>query len=772
VAQAARWAPVNKDFWKLAYFLMTHSKVFHVLHLNKCSPGWERKRSLVDDILPLMKEIRSVLAEGRWFKMPIRRAWITTNGGLRPLGVPKEAHRIIGSMLGNLLEFYLQSTIKFNHGYQCGKGSGTAWRHILETVIKYPYIYELDLEGFFNNLNHRTLVDVMKVIGLPSWLWLSILEMQKSLPSNLHNVLELEQRHERPTLQADTVPGSKKVLGYTTEQNPRGVAQGHNLSPLISILVLEYALRKHYLATGVKSLFYADDGLLYHYEPFDMFVFEDHIKETGSTTAKGKCRWVRWDWTWDFKLTFLGLVYDPFKERFLANTRKGSRVVLERSIAYLTDLGGTIRTVGGMFVSPEPYKLGQSVTVSRLQWQYLRSVIPISIGVALAAIIYNDYSSFFHCLLVLYIIVKLRRLYMEYSSVPIPFKVFARVKLKRWLLNLFSWLTSPWWRAQVFMLTWRLVLKSGHLNQFIARMYNKSLEDVEIVQDFKLRYSHDSILGKVDKEWFENDLESELTVFNSSTVGTHMLIEMLTDVTEVVSTSALKKQLLGRLHATGYYNIGYKDSTGMKEFRPVEISPMSDMLEWPTLQARYVARLLPILDWADALSDRRASFLRGDRHQHAMFWPEQGDRIPVMRLYKTYHVNLHWWDQVFEIIHPTVGQDVFLRFLAMSPMIVSRMARGGAVPGVGIFSGYGYAPALTPQDALIGIRPSLGFRPVRSRRMRIPNMNPAIVDRSIVSVHTTLPSVYRQTRGPEAKRYWPLFPVGTYPGAGTSPYRR
>lgn len=100
-----------------------------------------------------------------------------------------------------------------------------------------------------------------------------LLEMQKTLPAGVKDIFGFENTSCLPTMVGDTAPGSKKVLGYRSDHSPRGVAQGHNLSPLISVLALEYVLQKHHSLTGNKSVFYADDGLLYHHSEIDRFLF-------------------------------------------------------------------------------------------------------------------------------------------------------------------------------------------------------------------------------------------------------------------------------------------------------------------------------------------------------------------------------------------------------------------------------------------------------------------------------------------------------------------
>lgn len=108
------------------------------------------------------------------------------------------------------------------------------------------------------------------------------------------------------------------------------------------------------------------------------------------------------------------------------------------------------------------------------------------------------------------------------------------------------------------------MLKDRKLNQFIARLYNGRLEDLPVYQNFKLTYEPGSLIQLIRNEpdtltRFRADLEHDVDIFNSSTIGTHVLMEMMTDLDEskVPSTAALKRKVLSKLHADGYYSIGF-----------------------------------------------------------------------------------------------------------------------------------------------------------------------------------------------------------------------
>lgn len=65
----------------------------------------------------------------------------------------------------------------------------------------FPHIWETDISGFFNNVNHGNLYSILCVAGVPAFLALRILYMQQTPPKLPQGNLSLP-----PNPQADEVP--------------------------------------------------------------------------------------------------------------------------------------------------------------------------------------------------------------------------------------------------------------------------------------------------------------------------------------------------------------------------------------------------------------------------------------------------------------------------------------------------------------------------------------------------------------------------------------
>lgn len=88
----------------------------------------------------------------------------------------------------------------------------------------------------------------------------------------------------------------------------------------------------HFLSQQ-KSISYADDGLFYSNEPFEI----KDMPEWGVYIHPEKSGWVKWNDKWIKPVKFLGLTWDG--EKVQMDTRKGSRLIAnskKEALAILT----------------------------------------------------------------------------------------------------------------------------------------------------------------------------------------------------------------------------------------------------------------------------------------------------------------------------------------------------------------------------------------------------------------------------------------------------
>jgi len=180
------------------------------------------------------------MSSGSYFPPPVRRVSIPkSDGGLRKLGIPTAGDRIAQMVV----KLYLEPEVEGHfhpdsYGYRPGKSALDAVGQARERCWKYDYVIDLDIKGFFDNLEHSLNMRAVKKHTNSEWMLLYIERWLKA-------PIQLED---------GTLVG-----------RDRGTPQGSVISPLLANLFMHHAFDKWMQENHPYAPFerYADDVVVH-----------------------------------------------------------------------------------------------------------------------------------------------------------------------------------------------------------------------------------------------------------------------------------------------------------------------------------------------------------------------------------------------------------------------------------------------------------------------------------------------------------------------------
>jgi RNA-directed DNA polymerase len=218
-------------------------EAFKRVKANKGAPGVD-KQTIEDfekDLDNNLYRIWNRMSSGSYLPPPVRTEEIPkADGKIRKLGIPTVADRVAQMVV----KMYLEPIVEpyFNpdsYGYRPGKSGLEAIGVARKRCWKYDWVIDLDIKGFFDNIDHDLMMRAVEKHTQEPWI-----------------LLYIKRWLQAPIQEKDGSISSKRTLG---------TPQGGVISPLLANLFLHYAFDEWMKGNFNQNPFerYADDIIVH-----------------------------------------------------------------------------------------------------------------------------------------------------------------------------------------------------------------------------------------------------------------------------------------------------------------------------------------------------------------------------------------------------------------------------------------------------------------------------------------------------------------------------
>ena len=146
----------NSEFYLTAYSNIYSNKGSMTKGVDsKTFSGIEAKR---------IHKIIDSLKDHSYIPNPVKRIYIPKkNGKKRPLGIPSADDKLVQEIIRMILEaIYEPAFSKYSHGFRPNRSCHTALLQVSRTFTGTKWFIEGDIKGCFDNINHNTLIALLR----------------------------------------------------------------------------------------------------------------------------------------------------------------------------------------------------------------------------------------------------------------------------------------------------------------------------------------------------------------------------------------------------------------------------------------------------------------------------------------------------------------------------------------------------------------------------------------------------------------------------------
>jgi group II intron reverse transcriptase/maturase len=229
----------NVELWEQVWARENLTTALKRVESNRGAPGTDGMT--VKDLRPYLMnhwlEIRAALESGAYKPTPVRRVEIPKpDGGVRLLGIPTVIDRLLQQAIAQVLTpIFERKFSPYSYGFRPGRSAHDAIKQAQEyTQAGYEWVVDIDLEKFFDRVNHDMLMARV--------------------------AREVKDKRVLKLIRAYLNSGV--MVNGVVMDTEEGTPQGGPLSPLLSNIMLD-DLDKELEKRGHKFVRYADDCNIY-----------------------------------------------------------------------------------------------------------------------------------------------------------------------------------------------------------------------------------------------------------------------------------------------------------------------------------------------------------------------------------------------------------------------------------------------------------------------------------------------------------------------------
>lgn len=235
------------------------NEAFKKVRTNGGSPGVDGQTigEIVENPRKYLYPLWNRMASGSYFPKPVKEVLIPKGKGkMRPLGIPTVIDRIAQHVIATQLEAMVDSSFSPNSfGYRPGKSAHDALTQCRNHCLRYSWVIDLDIKGFYDNIDHGLLLQAVR-----------------------HHTL---QKHILLYVERWLKTSVQRKDGILHQPKGKGTPQGGVISPVLANIFMDIVFDK-WMARQYPNLKferYADDIVVHCYNITEALLVLKDIEE-------------------------------------------------------------------------------------------------------------------------------------------------------------------------------------------------------------------------------------------------------------------------------------------------------------------------------------------------------------------------------------------------------------------------------------------------------------------------------------------------------------